>query len=68
MNTLQSVVYIYIENNIRRDKMEILEISCLAMCWVSISVCLFGLIVSVIECIRSRHEEKEKPPKKSNKE
>lgn len=48
--------------------MEILEISCLVMCWVSVSVCLFGLIVSVIECIRSGREKKEKPPKKSNKE
>lgn len=49
--------------------MVILEISCLAMCWLSVSVCLFGMIFSVVECIRSRREEKkENPPKKSNKE
>lgn len=63
-----SGLYIYIENNIRRDDMGIFEITCLTMCWVSVSVCLFGLIFSVVECIRSRREEKEKPPKKSNKE
>lgn len=47
--------------------MEILEISCLVMCWVSVSVCLLGLIVSIVECIRSRREKKETPPKDSNK-
>lgn len=47
--------------------MEILEISCLVMCWVSVSVCLLGLVVSIIECIRSRREKKETPPKNPNK-
>lgn len=44
--------------------MEILEISCLVMCWVSVSVCLLGLIVSIVECIRSRREKKQVPKKK----
>ena len=50
--------------------MGVLEISCLAMCWMSVAVCLFGLIFSVVECIRSRREERQERqiPKKSNKE
>ena len=40
--------------------MGVFEITCLIMCWVSVSVCLFGLIFSVVECIRSRREEKRK--------
>lgn len=44
------------------------EITILIMCWISVAVCLFGLVFSVVECIRSRREEKENPPKKSNKE
>lgn len=40
--------------------MGVFEITCLIMCWVSVSVCLFGLIFSVVECIRSRREEKKK--------
>lgn len=35
-------------------------ITILIMCWISVAVCLFGLIFSVIECIRSRREEKKK--------
>lgn len=36
------------------------EITILIMCWISVAVCLFGLIFSVVECIRSRREEKKK--------
>lgn len=36
------------------------EITCLIMCWISVAICLFGLIFSVIECIRSRREVKKK--------
>lgn len=30
------------------------------MCWISVAVCLFGLVFSIVECIRSRREEKKK--------
>lgn len=43
--------------------MGVFEITCLIMCWVSVSVCLFGLIFSVVECIRSRREERNKTRK-----
>lgn len=36
------------------------EITCLIMCWISVSVCLFGLVFSVVECIRSRREIRKK--------
>lgn len=62
------IVYIYIENNIRRDKMGAFELTCLIMCWVSVSVCLFGLVFSVVECIRSRREKKKQIPKKTDKD
>ena len=35
-------------------------ITILIMCWISVAVCLFGLAFSVVECIRSRREEKRK--------
>ena len=44
--------------------MGVFEITCLIMCWVSVSVCLFGLVFSVVECIRSRREKKQVPEKK----
>lgn len=36
------------------------EITILIMCWISVAVCLFGLVFSIVECIRSRREEKKK--------
>lgn len=48
--------------------MGVFEITCLIMCWVSVSVCLFGLIFSVVECIRSRREERPIPKKPSKEE
>ena len=66
-NTLKTL-FIYIENNIRRDKMGAFELTCLIMCWVSVSVCLFGLVFSVVECIRSRREKKKQIPKKTDKD
>lgn len=48
--------------------MGVFEITCLIMCWVSVSVCLFGLIFSVVECIRSRREERPIPRKPSKEE
>lgn len=44
------------------------EITCLIMCWISVSVCLFGLVFSVVECIRSRREERPIPKKPSREE
>lgn len=35
-------------------------ITILIMCWISVAVCLFGLVFSVVECIKSRREEKKK--------
>lgn len=48
--------------------MGVFEITCLVMCWGSVSVCLFGLIFSVVECIRSRREKKKQVTKKTNKD
>lgn len=44
------------------------EITCLIMCWISVAVCLFGLVFSIVECIRSRREERPIPKKPSREE
>lgn len=44
------------------------EITCLIMCWISVAVCLFGLVFSVVECIKSRRQERPIPKKMSREE
>ena len=44
------------------------EITILIMCWISVAVCLFGLVFSVVECIKSRREERPIPKKPSREE
>lgn len=65
MHEYPTVSGLYIENNIRRNEMGAFEITCLIMCWLSVSVCLFGLVFSVVEFIRSRREEKKQTTTKN---